>query len=116
MSKNKNKGSKKNKPSPELLDTATVELKRFRRFAKQVRKLSTAQKVVGSLGLLAAGYAFLATRTPNAAPTVAPAADKPDLSGLDTTSNPVSSPSTPKTKRTKPARTSKHSPFSKERP
>ncbi len=73
MSKSKNKGSKKEKPASDLpasnfLDSATVSLQKFRRFAKQVKKLSTTQKVVGSLALLAAGYVLISNSTPNEAP------------------------------------------------
>ncbi|MGI4874406.1 MAG: hypothetical protein ACRYFX_24885 [Janthinobacterium lividum] len=116
MSKNKNKGFKKEKPAGDLLLSATVELKRFRRFAKQVKKLSTAQKVVGDLALLAAGYALLTKSTPKEVPPEAPAAAEPVQSAPDTPPNPVASASTPKPKRSKPAGTSQHSPFSQERP
>lgn len=59
MGKDKKKGSKKNKPSQTLLETAAYSLKRFRHFGKQFGKLSTTQKLVGGVALLAAGYAYL---------------------------------------------------------
>jgi hypothetical protein len=89
------------------------KLKRFRRFAKQVKKLSTTQKVVGGLALLAAGHALVTKTSASEAPAEAPAADEP---APDTPPNPGSKASTSKPRRTKPSRTPKHSPFSEERP
>ena len=62
MSKAKKKGSKKSKPSKDLLDTASRTLKKFQRVSKLVGKLTTTQKVVGGLALAAAGLAYLASQ------------------------------------------------------
>lgn len=113
MSKSKNKGSKKEKPSSDLLDSATVGLKKFRRFAKQVKKLSTTQKIVGSLALLAAGYALITKSSPDEASTEAPASEEP---APNTTPTPSSPAKVHKPRRTKPASPAQHVPFSKERP
>jgi hypothetical protein len=112
MSKNKNKGFKKEKPSGDFLISATMELRRFRRFAKQVKKLSTAQKVVGGLALLVGGYALLTKSIPKKIPTEALAGDEPAQFAPDSTPNAVSSTSNSKPKRSKPAKTIQHSPFS----
>ena len=118
MSKNKNKGFKQEKSSTDLFDSATVELKRFRRFAKQVNRLSTTQKVVGGLALLAAGYAFFSTAALGGGAGKAPASDEPDTP--DTLAPPTAPagsstpPSAPK--RSKPTGSTKHSHFSQERP
>lgn len=112
MSKSKNKGAKKEKPSGDLLDSATVGLKKFRRFAKLVKKLSTTQKVLGSLALLAAGYALITKSSPDEAPTEAPAAEEP----VPSTPNPSSQARVHKPRRTKPASPAQHVPFSEERP
>ena len=116
MSESKNKGSQKEKPASALpasnvLDSATVSLQKFRRFAKQVKKLSTTQKVVGSLALLAAGYALVSNSTPNEAPTEAPASGGPAP-----TATPGARARAPKPKRNQPASTAQHVPFSEERP
>lgn len=113
MSKNKNKGSKKNKGARDLLASATARLQQFRRLAKQAQKLSTPQKVMGGLGLLVAGYAFLTRRTPVKSPTQAPASGEP---APDTAPAPGAQARVPKPRRTKPAGTVKHPPFSEERP
>ena len=120
MSKSKRKGFKNSKPASELLDSAALGLKKFRRFAKQVKKLSTSQKVVGGLALLAAGYAFISNSTQGGGAAEALASNEPNAP--DAGATPVapagsSAPlSTPKPKRSKPAGSSKHSPFSEERP
>lgn len=59
MSKGKKKDSKKGNQS-DLLDEAAVSLKKFRKVTKQLTKLTTGQKVVGGLALLAAGLTYLA--------------------------------------------------------
>lgn len=114
MSKSKKKDSKKSKDTSDLLDTATLGLKKYRRFAKQVKKLSTAQKVVGGLALLAAGYAFVVNSSLGEDAAEAPAADEPDEpKALPAPhDSPGSGPS--KSKRRKPSNSAKHSPFSDE--
>ena len=115
MSKNKPKGSKKSKASNDLLDAATVGLKKFRRFAKQVNKLSTTQKLIGGLAVLAAGYALMTNTSSNEAPAEVPAMDEPTpASAAQPIPHPSSSARTPKPKRIKPAGPAKHVPFSEE--
>lgn len=115
MSKNKPKGSKKSKASDDLLDAATDGLKKIRRFAKQVNKLSTTQKVVGGLAVLAAGYALITNTSPTEAPTETAALDDPTpLPEAPPTTNPGPPAQTPKPKRAKPASHAKHVPFSQE--
>ena len=120
MSKNKNKGFKQEKSSTDLFDSATVELKRFRRFAKQVNRLSTTQKVVGGLALLAAGYAFFSTTALGGGAGKAPASDEPDtpdaLAPPAAHAGSSAPPSAPKPKRSKPTGSTKHSTFSQEHP
>ena len=115
MSKNKPKGSKKNKASDDLLDSATDGLRKFRRFAKQVNKLSTTQKIVGGLAVLAAGYALITTTSPDEAPTETAALNEPaPLPEAPPTTNPGTPARTPKPKRAKPGSHAKHVPFSQE--
>ena len=115
MSKNKPKGSKKSKASDDLLDAATVGLQKFRRFARQVNKLSTTQKVVGGLAVLAAGYALITNTSPAEAPTESAALEEPaPLPEAPSTTNHGPPARTPKPKRAKPASHAKHVPFSQE--
>jgi hypothetical protein len=60
MSKDKKKHSKKDELSGDILDMAALSLKKFRKVTKQIGKLSTGQKVVGGIALLAAGLTYLA--------------------------------------------------------
>ena len=62
MGKDKKKHSKKDKASADVLDVAAQSLKKFRKVTKEISKLSTGQKVVGSLALAAAGLVYLSTR------------------------------------------------------
>ena len=115
MSKKMNKGSKKNKASGDLLDTATAELKKLRRFAKQFKKLSTTQKIVGGLAVLAAGYALINNTSSDEEATEALALNEPTpASAALSTSNPVPPARAPKPRRAKPGSHSKHVPFSEE--
>ena len=115
MSNNKPKGSKRNKASDDLLDAATDGLKKFRRFAKQVQKLSTAQKIVGGLAVLAAGYAFFTNSSPDDAPAAVPALDEPALLPEAPLTANASAPAQPlNPKRTKSGSHAKHVPFSEE--
>ena len=60
MGKGKKKNSKKDQVSDNLLDAAAVSIKKFRKVTKQITKLSTGQKLVGGLALVAAGLTYLA--------------------------------------------------------
>jgi hypothetical protein len=62
MGKHKKKHSKKNEVSDDLLDTAALSIKKFRKVTNQLAKLSTGQKVAGGLALLAAGFIYLDQR------------------------------------------------------
>ncbi len=66
MPKDKKKHSKKDELSSDILDAANLTLKKFRKVTKQVGKLSTGQKVVGGLALLAAGLTYLAQQQADA--------------------------------------------------
>ncbi|WP_201978068.1 hypothetical protein [Hymenobacter rubidus] len=114
MSKNKPKGSKKSRASNDLLDAATVGLQKFRRFAKQVNKLSTTQKLVGGLAALAAGYALITNTSPAETSTEVPALDEPASLAEAPPTTPVAPARTPKPKRAKPASHVKYVPFSQE--
>ena len=115
MSKKKTKGSKKDKASGDLLDTATGELKKLRRFAKQVKKLSTTQKIVGGLAVLAAGYALITNRSADEGPAEALALNEPTPAPAAlSTPNPMPPAPASKPRRAKPGSHSKHVPFSEE--
>lgn len=58
MGKSKKKKSKDNGVSDDIIDGAALSIKRFRKVTNEIAKLSTGQKVVGSLALLAAGYLY----------------------------------------------------------
>ncbi|SFQ66995.1 hypothetical protein [Hymenobacter arizonensis] len=58
--KKKKKHSLKEEVSEDLLDAAAVSVRKFRKVTKEVYKLSTGQKIVGGLALLAAGLTYLA--------------------------------------------------------
>ncbi|MGI4761477.1 MAG: hypothetical protein ACRYF0_12255 [Janthinobacterium lividum] len=61
MPKDKKKhAKKKDELSDDLLDMAALSLKKFRKVSKEISKLSTGQKLVGGVALLAAGLAYLA--------------------------------------------------------
>ncbi|MEL5994751.1 hypothetical protein [Hymenobacter segetis] len=68
MGKDKKKHSKKDKASEDILDAVALSLKKFRKVTKEISRLSTGQKVVGSLVLAAAGLVYLATRETDDAP------------------------------------------------
>lgn len=75
MPKNKKKHAKKDAASDDVLGLAHASLKKFRKVTREIGKLSTGQKLVGSLALAAAGLAYLATRDASEAappPVVAP--------------------------------------------
>ncbi len=76
MGKSKKKKGKKDDLSDDVLDAAALSIKKFRKVTKEVGKLSTGQKLVGGVALLAAGLTYLASRQGDeAAP--APARPKP---------------------------------------
>ncbi|UOQ72855.1 hypothetical protein [Hymenobacter cellulosilyticus] len=59
MSKHKKKHSKKDGVSEDLLDTAALSIKKYRKVTNEISKLSPGQKLVGGAMLLAAGYFYL---------------------------------------------------------
>lgn len=63
MAKDKKKHSKKDDLSENLLDAAALSVRKFRKVTKELGKLSTGQKLVGGLALVAAGLTYLATRS-----------------------------------------------------
>jgi hypothetical protein len=74
MAKHKKKHAKKDEMADDLLDTAVVSLKKFRKISKEFGKLSTGQKLLGGLALAAAGLAYLAVQDKSPAK----ATDDPD--------------------------------------
>jgi hypothetical protein len=61
MPKDKKKHSKKkDELSDDILDMAVLSLKKFRKVTKEIGKLSTGQKLVGGIALVAAGLTYLA--------------------------------------------------------
>ena len=69
MAKSKKKHSKKDKASANILDMAALSVKKFRKATREIGKLSTGQKVVGGLALVAVGLTYLAQqRTEEAEP------------------------------------------------
>lgn len=60
MGKGKKKHSKKADVADDLLDVAALSIKKFRKVTHEIGKLSTGQKVVGGIALLAAGLTYLA--------------------------------------------------------
>ncbi|MBF9238668.1 hypothetical protein I2I05_14785 [Hymenobacter sp. BT683] len=58
--KKKKKHSNNDPVSEDLLDAAALSVRKFRKVTKEIQKLSTGQKVVGGLALVAAGLAYLA--------------------------------------------------------
>ena len=68
MAKSKKKHSKKDQASANILDVAALSLKKFRKVTREIGKLSTGQKVVGGLALVAVGLAYMATQAAAAEP------------------------------------------------
>jgi hypothetical protein len=68
MSKKKKKGANSGVDADDLLDMAALAVKRFRRVTKEIGKLSTGQKIVGGLALVAAGLTYLAQQDGDSAP------------------------------------------------
>jgi hypothetical protein len=78
MPKDKKKHSKKkDELSDDLLDMAALSLKKFRKVTKEIGKLSTGQKLVGGIALVAAGLTYLAQQQADA-PAARPLADDDD--------------------------------------
>ncbi len=73
MGKGKKKHSKQDQVADDILDLAAISVKKFRKVTRQVGKLSTAQKVVGSIALLAAGLTYLAKQDFDIEKTASPA-------------------------------------------
>lgn len=72
MAKSKKKHSKKDKASANILDMAALSVKKFRKATREIGKLSTGQKIVGGLALVAGGLAYLVRqRTEEAEPAPA---------------------------------------------
>lgn len=69
MAKDKKKHSKKGSQADDLLDEAAIALKKFRKVTKQIGKLSTGQKIVGGVALLAAGLTYVAKKQAEAGPS-----------------------------------------------
>lgn len=65
MGKHKKKQSKKKDVSDDLLDTAALSIRKFRKVTNEIAKLSTGQRVAGGLALLAAGLIYLDQRKGN---------------------------------------------------
>ncbi|MDO7844885.1 hypothetical protein Q5H92_00840 [Hymenobacter sp. M29] len=77
MAKDKNKKHKKDDVSGDILDVAALSIKKFRKVTKEIGKLSTGQKLVGGIALVAAGLAYLAAQDTPEAPDAAPESDQP---------------------------------------
>lgn len=60
MGKGKKKHSKKGLDQDDLLDAAALSVKKFGKVTKAIAKLSTGQKIVGGIVLIAAGLTYLA--------------------------------------------------------
>ena len=60
MAKDKKKHAKKDKVSEDILDVAALSIRKFRKVTKEISKLSSGQKIVGGMVLLAAGLTYLA--------------------------------------------------------
>ena len=59
MGKHKKKHSKNNDVSDDILSAAALSIRKYRKVTNEIAKLSTGQKLVGSLMLLGAGYFYL---------------------------------------------------------
>ena len=65
MGKGKKKHSKKDTVSEDILDAATLSVKKFRKVTNEIGKLSVGQKLLGGLALAAAGLLYLAVQDSN---------------------------------------------------
>jgi len=87
MAKEKKKNSKKDHKHNDVLDNTAKTIKKFRRVTKNLTKLSTGQKVVGGVALLAAGLVYLAKKQDGASAAAKPtdvAAAEDSLASLST--------------------------------
>ncbi|GAC1374096.1 MAG: hypothetical protein NVSMB30_16680 [Hymenobacter sp.] len=82
MAKDKKKHSKKDQVSEDLLEVAALSLKKFRKVTKEIGKLSTGQKLVGGLALVAVGLLYLAEKETENTTPAHPAPDAPLLLGI----------------------------------
>ncbi|SNR63837.1 hypothetical protein [Hymenobacter mucosus] len=74
--KKKHKKKGKDAVSEDVLDAAVLSIKKFRKVTNEIAKLSTGQKLVGGLTLLAAGLIYLdQRRDDDESPRSAPAFD-----------------------------------------
>ncbi|MGI4870527.1 MAG: hypothetical protein ACRYFX_05035 [Janthinobacterium lividum] len=80
MAKDKKKHSKSDDLSANLLDMAAQSVKKFRKVTKQISKLSTGQKLVGGVALLAAGLTYLSRQAADQPTTSEPDEAAPDQS------------------------------------
>lgn len=80
MGKGKKKHSKKDEVAEDILDVAALSVKKFRKVTNEISKLSTGQKLVGGIALVAAGLAYLATQESDA--DKQPAAGAPGAEAL----------------------------------
>lgn len=62
MSKDKKKKSKKDDSTGDVFETAALSIRKFRKVTREIGRLSTGQKLVGGLALVAGGLAYLALR------------------------------------------------------
>lgn len=74
MGKGKKKHSKNDQVSDDLLDAAALSVKKFRKVTNQIQKLSTGQKIVGGIALLAAGLTYLSKLDLDLGPAQKPSA------------------------------------------
>lgn len=72
MGKDKKKRSKKNEVAQGILDVAAISVQKFRKVTKEIGKLSTGQKLVGGLTLVAAGLTYLAKQNADKRPATSP--------------------------------------------
>ncbi|MDO7850615.1 hypothetical protein [Hymenobacter convexus] len=77
MAKDKKKKHKKGDASEDILDVAALSIKKFRKVTREIGKLSTGQKLVGGIALVAAGLTYLATQDSSEAPDSASNSDEP---------------------------------------
>ncbi|TGE27435.1 hypothetical protein [Hymenobacter metallicola] len=83
------KKPKKNQQHDDLLGNAAKSLKKFRKVTRNVTKLTTGQKVVGGIALLAAGLTYLAKKQSQ---SPQPAADTPDAQAAEAHLTALTSP------------------------
>ncbi len=72
MANDKKKNSKKDDKHNDVLDNTAKTIKKFRRVTKHMTKLTTGQKVVGGVALLAAGLVYLAKKQDGAGASANP--------------------------------------------